>query len=98
MRKVILTGLVILVALSLIGGSPTVSLQPASHPQLRLHRGTFDAQQINPQAGAAALAVAAPGSYTIIQLRGPIIVADRTALEQTSVKLLEYLPDYAYLV
>src|SRR5262249_21825908 len=34
----------------------------------------------------------------IIQFGGPVAPADRAALEQTGVKLLGYLPDYAYLV
>src|SRR5574341_1703799 len=68
------------------------------HPLLRLHRAIFDAQTASPSAPAAEWAVAAPGSYAIIQLRGPITVADRAALEQTGVTFLEYLPDFAYLV
>src|SRR6185436_504338 len=39
----------------------------------------------------------APGSQAILQLRGPITFTDRLALEGTGVKLLEYLPDFAYL-
>ena len=69
----------------------------APNPQLRLHRGTFDAQATE-QLAATSILAAAPGPYAIIQLRGPITPADRIALEQTGVKLLEYLPDYAYLV
>jgi subtilisin family serine protease len=66
-------------------------------PQLRLHRATFDARTPEPAAPASTFAAAAPGPYAIIQFRGPVTVADRAALEQTGVTLLEYLPDFAYL-
>ncbi|MEM8529947.1 MAG: S8 family serine peptidase [Chloroflexota bacterium] len=33
-----------------------------------------------------------------MQFRGPITTADRETLEQTGIQILEYLPDYAYLV
>jgi uncharacterized repeat protein (TIGR01451 family) len=69
-----------------------------SNPQLHLHRGSFDARTAGGPITPSTLATAAPGPYTIIQLRGPISLADRAALEQTGVQLLEYLPDYAYLV
>jgi subtilisin family serine protease len=52
-----------------------------------------------PHSPAIARALAAPsGPYAIIQLRGPIAPADRVALEQSGLTLLEYLPDFAYLV
>ncbi len=71
---------------------------PTPGPQLHLHRGTFDiraAQQFTP---TSSLAATAPGPYGIVQLYGPITPADRQALERTGVELVEYLPDYAYLV
>lgn len=71
--------------------------EPLPPPQLRLHRGTFDAA-IAPAPLIPALAAAAEGSYAIIQLRGPITAVQRAALQQTGIELLEYLPDYAYLV
>jgi uncharacterized repeat protein (TIGR01451 family) len=40
----------------------------------------------------------ASGPYVILQLRGPIAAADRAALQHAGVTLLEYLPDFAYLV
>jgi hypothetical protein len=61
-------------------------------PQLHLHRGTFDGL------AAANDWPAAPGSYAIIQFRGPTTIADRQELRQAGVKILEYLPDFAYLV
>lgn len=71
---------------------------PPPYPFLRLHRAIFDAQTTSPSAPTSDWAAAAPDSYAILQLRGPITVADRAALEQTGVSLLEYLPDFAYLV
>ena len=66
-------------------------------PQLHLHRATFDAK--TPQLTATAPELAAVSTpHAIIQFRGPITTADREALEQTGVQILEYLPDYAYLV
>ncbi|UCC87570.1 MAG: hypothetical protein JSV81_22370, partial [Anaerolineales bacterium] len=71
---------------------------PPPEPQLHLHRGTFNARIAGQVGPTSDLAAAAPGPYAIIQLSGPISQADREALEQTGLKLLEYLPDYAYLV
>ncbi|NOK59372.1 MAG: hypothetical protein GFH27_549283n168 [Chloroflexi bacterium AL-W] len=66
-------------------------------PQLYLHRATFDAR--TPQLAAATPELAAAATpHAIIQFSGPITTADREALEQTGVQILEYLPDYAYLV
>lgn len=70
-------------------------------PQLRLHRGVWDAATAGPTLSAAALqpwAAAAPGPYAIIQLRGPVTLADRAALEAVGLTLVEYLPDFAFLV
>ncbi|HET9222695.1 MAG TPA: S8 family serine peptidase [Roseiflexaceae bacterium] len=77
------------------GATPRLVVAP---PRLRLHRATFDVRAAGRTAPTAALAVAAPGPYAIIQFGGPIGPADRAALERTGVKLLEYLPEYAYLV
>lgn len=71
---------------------------PSPDPILRLHRGTFDARAWQRQVPATALAAAAPGPYAIIQFNGPVTAADRATLEGTGVELLEYLPDFAYLV
>jgi subtilisin family serine protease len=76
------------------GGPPTT----APPPRLRLHRGTFDLRSPNRPSPLPSLSETAPGSYAILQFSGPITPADRGALEQTGVKILEYLPDYAYLV
>src|SRR5688572_30600024 len=65
-------------------------------PQLWLNRSILAEL---PRSPAAARALAATGGpYAIIQLRGPIAPADRAALKQIGLTLLEYLPDFAYLV
>jgi hypothetical protein len=51
------------------GATPRSVVAP---PQLRLHRATFDARAAGRTAPTAALAVAAPGPYAIIQFGGPI--------------------------
>ena len=88
--------LIIVLLLSLLANTPTSHSQPAP-PLLRLHRGAFEATQATSSATPSSLLTAAPGAYAILQLRGPITLVDRTALESTGVKLLEYLPDFAYL-
>ncbi len=90
--------IIILPLLYLSTNPATQNQAQPPQPQLRLHRGTFDVQTATQLGPTSALAATASGPYAIIQLHGPITVADRTALEQTGVKLLEYLPDYAYLV
>ncbi|HEX6291518.1 MAG TPA: S8 family serine peptidase [Herpetosiphonaceae bacterium] len=77
-----------------IGATQVNALQV---PHLRLHRATFDARAAGGSVPQAALN-AASGSHAIIQFRGPITPADRAALEQAGVEVLEYVPDYAYLV
>jgi serine protease AprX len=76
-----------------VGATPRSAVAP---PQLRLHRTAFDAHAAGRSVPTAALT--ATRSYAIIQFHGPIGSADRAALERTGVKLLEYMPDYAYLV
>jgi hypothetical protein len=98
MRKIIASGHVAVVVLSVVSWSMVAPLQQPSNPQLRLHRDTFDAQQSTQLAPTSALTNAAPGPCTIIQLRRLVTAVDRTALEQAGIKLLEYLPDYVYLV
>jgi serine protease AprX len=68
----------------------------APAPQLWLNRSILAE---TPRSPAITRALAAPGGpYAIIQMRGPIAPADRAALEQAGLALLEYLPDFAYLV
>jgi len=85
----------ILLPLSAAGAQPAPEVPS---PRLRLQRGVFDAATSTATAPTADLAAPAPGPYAILQLRGPVKPADRAALERTGVALLEYLPDFAYLV
>ncbi|MBN2004714.1 MAG: S8 family serine peptidase [Anaerolineae bacterium] len=102
--KILRSGLTLLVCLSLLlslpgGGILQERAQAAgTGPLLKLHRATFDARLPGRAAPTVAWAAVAPGPYRILQLRGPITVADRKALSATGVTLLEYIPDYAYLV
>jgi uncharacterized repeat protein (TIGR01451 family) len=97
MRRSSLSIVIVLALVSLFSaGAAPATADPT--PRLRLHRATFDARQSAGPAPSTALAAVAPGPYVIIQFRGPVAPADRAALEQTGVTLLEYLPDYAYLV
>jgi hypothetical protein len=76
---------------------PRVSAaQPA--PQLRLHRAILVPASQSPGLPTLALQQASTGPYAIIQFRGPITPGDRAALDQIGVFVLEYLPDFAYLV
>ena len=95
MRILVVSALVIL-PVGVTGAESRILASPPE-PQLRLHRATFDARATEPAAHASTFAAAAPGPYAIIQFGGPVTVADRAALEQTGVTLLEYLPDFAYL-
>ena len=94
-RILVVSALVIL-PVGVTGAESRILASPPE-PQLRLHRATFDARATEPAAHASTFAAAAPGPYAIIQFPGPVTVADRAALEQTGVTLLEYLPDFAYL-
>src|SRR5262245_12777853 len=87
----------LLIAALLAASVAIAGAAPASPaPRLWLQRTVLDA---TPRSAAATRAMtAAPGPYAILQLRRPIELADRAALEQTGVALLEYLPDFAYLV
>ena len=62
---------------------------PPGGPLLRLHRGTLDIRTARRLAPTSSLAAPAPGPYAIVQLYGPITLADRQALERTGIKLLE---------
>ncbi len=95
-----LLALFLIVALLLSGSALTVTSQASTAPAPRLHlqRGTFDARSTHPVAPIPELAAPAPGGYLIIQFVGSIAMEDRAALEKTGVTILEYLPDFAYLV
>jgi hypothetical protein len=87
----ILTIMLFATTLASVGAAPA-----APAPQLWLNRSILAE---TPRSLDVERALAAPGGpYAILQLRGPIGLADRSALEQTGLALLEYLPDFAYLV
>jgi uncharacterized repeat protein (TIGR01451 family) len=90
--------LVFVILVLVVSPSISVQSQGTSDPLLRLHRGTFDARTGGPASAAGALNAPVSTNLAIIQLGGPVAPADRRALEQSGVQLLEYLPDYAYLV
>jgi uncharacterized repeat protein (TIGR01451 family) len=72
----------------------------AAPPQLYLHRMALERQAGMPLSSSRALALAAQpvASYAFIQFDGPITAERRAALAQTGVTVLEYAPDFAYLV
>ncbi len=63
-----------------------------SLPQLHLHSGAYAARDLLTTDGIDS------NPYLIIQFSGPITLDTRNALEETGVTILEYLPQYAYLV
>ncbi len=96
-RITLLTGVIVAVTVITLFLLPKASGQPPK-PQLRLHRGTFDAQERRPSAANEVFDQVAPGPYAIIQFRGPVTPADRAMLSRTGITILEYLPDFAFLV
>lgn len=99
--KLLSLGLCLSLLFSLPGGNITPARPveaAAGGPYLHLHRASFDARTATPQSPAQGWAEAAPGAYAILQLRGPVTQADRHNLLATGITLLEYLPEYAYLV
>jgi|GEM_PF-3410159 hypothetical protein len=62
----------------------------AAYPSLYLRRAT-----LTPATLPASPIV---GAVQIVQLSGPITTSDRAMIERTGVEILEYLPEYAYVV
>lgn len=93
------TALLVVVSLAcaLLQVSPPAAAQSAPGPLLRLHRSTFDAASRAKVQATGELAAVMP-NVTVIQFSGPIQAAERDALAATGVSMLEYLPDFAYLV
>src|SRR5262245_22804203 len=86
------------VVVSLFASSLVVSAgSRAAAPELRLHRMAL-ASALTRSSNAQLLSAPTGDSSTIIQFRGSITPDDRAALERTGVRILEYLPDFAYLV
>ncbi|HEY4689710.1 MAG TPA: S8 family serine peptidase, partial [Anaerolineae bacterium] len=95
MRSLTLLLVLGVLASSLVGASAAPF---PSTPQLRLHRSILDASAANLSVPRQALTAAASDSQAIIQFRGPITPTNRAALEATGITVLEYIPDFAYLV
>ncbi len=70
----------------------------ASGPPLHLFRSLLDTASPLRSPLALTLLARASDSHAIIQFKGPIRRADRAALQATGVTILEYFPDFAYLV
>ena len=77
---------------------PHAASAPGPTPQLHLQRGTFDARGPAPALPNAVWSAPVSDSYAILQFDGPPTPEDRVRLESTGAQLLEYLPDYAYLM
>lgn len=88
---------VILLALGGIETSTGAETRQQAAPVLRLNRGTINAAAPATLANVRLLSAAEQG-MAIIQFTGPILPTNRAALEQTGVAIIEYLPDFAYLV
>lgn len=70
-------------------------------PVLRLQRGVFDPLQSKPALPAGLTADDFPQAgraQTVVQFEGPIQPAWRQALEALGVQVLDYIPDFAFLV
>lgn len=96
----------ILVSLSLsllLLGLTLAAVRATSPPEppvlLRLQAGSFDPLRESPPMPAHLVAVPSPPSpYAIVQFSGPVRPAYRSALERAGIRVLDYLPDYAYVV
>jgi len=93
MRVAALFVVVVLFASSLVA----TAAPPVAGPELRLHRLAV-ASALMRTSTAQLLSSSTTDPYAIIQFRGPVTPDDRAALERTGVRMLEYLPDFAYLV
>jgi len=85
--------MVILFASSLVAAAAP----PAAGPELRLHRMQLT-NALTHSSAAQLLSTSSADPYAIIQFRGPVTPDDRAELQRTGVRILEYLPDFAYLV
>src|SRR5215216_1076191 len=93
MRVAGLFAIVALFATSLVA----TAAPPAAGPELRLHRMAV-AGALMRSSTAQLLSTSTSDPYAIIQFRGPVTPDDRAVLQRTGVSILEYLPDFAYLV
>lgn len=79
------------------GGAASKPPSTTIPPKLYLQRGTIDLKVVN-QANQADPLLQTVGGYAVIQFSGPVLLKQRQALEATGLSIIEYLPDYAYLV
>jgi subtilisin family serine protease len=89
-----------LLALLLLGLTlAAVSTHAAGPPVLlRLRAGTFDPLRDPPPAPASLVAPSARSPYAVVQFAGPVRPEWRAALEARGAQVLDYLPDYAFVV
>ncbi|KPV50834.1 hypothetical protein SE17_24625, partial [Kouleothrix aurantiaca] len=80
-----------------IASAAVAAAQPAAPPPLLLYSARVR-PSVAPAQAASQLAAPALGDYRIIQFSGPIATADRDALAATGLEILEYIPEFAYLV
>ena len=73
--------------------SGSQALERLSHPTLYLHRG-----EMNRDVKQTAVSQHTIPNYLIVQFENPITQLDREKVLAQGVEILEYLPDYAYLV
>jgi subtilisin family serine protease len=74
-------------------------LSPQPQMFLRLQVGTFDPlQQAPPIPDYLNISPRLASPYAIVQFEGPVRPEWRAALLEASVRVLDYLPDYAYVV
>ena len=80
------------------------SVSPAEatgRTEIRLEQATFDPLVESPGLPASLAGFSRPGAesdYFLVQFTGPIRPAWRQALELSGLEVLEYVPDFAYLV
>lgn len=88
---------VVIILACCLASIAVVGARPASAPPLLLHRARLRPSGAPAQAASQLLA-SASGEYRIIQFGGPIAAADRDALAATGLEILEYIPEFSYLV
>jgi subtilisin family serine protease len=97
-KKLLLLGAFLVTLFLLVPFFRSQAQDPLGPPVLKLHRGRFDAAAPGVFASMVGLEEPAPGPYAIIQFRSPPSPPDQASLAAARVQILEYLPEYAYLV
>jgi serine protease AprX len=96
LRRRLPIGLLLLALLTTLSAATPGVARRAAEPRLYLHRGVIDARA-EPALASAELAAVSPG-LALVQFDGPLGAAQRAALEGLGLSVLDYIPDYAYLV